>query len=113
MSKKSSAALGDVELVVTPEQMYQAASLVEQNIKSARTAFDDMLNNIKATSSYWEGAAADKERSRFSDESENFSALITNLNNYVKELRMITGIYESSEKDSVAEACSLMTDILS
>lgn len=111
MSKTKSFISGSVELVVSPEQMYAAASLIENNISSARVEFDSMLSDIKATS-YWKGAAADKERARFENESENFAALISNLTNYVTELKQITGIYEMSEQISAVEAQSLMSGIL-
>lgn len=113
MNITNSAYLGNVELIVTPEQMYQAAGIIENNIRESRNAFDSMLNDIKATTAYWEGDAANKERSRFEGESDNFSALISNLNNYVTELKLITQIYQTGEETSVTEAQSLMADILS
>ena len=111
MNKTTSIIPGSIELVVSPEQMYATASLIENNIGTARIEFNSMLSDIKATS-YWEGAAADKERARFENESDNFAALISNLTNYVAELKQITGIYEMSEQISAVEAQSLMSDIL-
>lgn len=113
MSKGTLSIPGDVELVVTPEQMYSSASLIEKNIQSARTAFDSMLNDIKSTSSFWEGSAADKERMRFENESDNFASLISNLTNYVTELKLITNIYEAGEQISVADSQALQSNVLS
>lgn len=113
MSKGTSSMLGDVELIVTPEQMYCSANLIEKNIQSARTAFDSMLNDIKSTSSFWEGSAADKERMRFENESDNFASLINNLTNYVTELKLITNIYEVGEQVSAADSQTLNSNVLS
>ena len=113
MSKKTSSALGSVELLVSPEQMYSAADLIEKKIQNARNAFSGMLEDVRATSSYWEGDAADKERQRFAQEEGNFDAVIKNLINYATELKIITGIYEASEKASVMSADALPTNILS
>ena len=113
MITRQSTMLGSVEILVTPEQMYSAADLIGKNILSSRTAFDSILDDIRSTSSYWEGDAADKERQRFEKESGNFDAMIKNLNNYVTELKLITGIYEANENASVMIASSLPTDVLS
>lgn len=111
--KGTSGMLGSVELVVTPEQMYAAASLIEKNVASSQTSFDEMLSLMRSTSAYWEGDAAEKERNRFDKESDNFAAMISNLLNYVSELKTITGIYEVSEQASTTEAMSLQSDVLS
>ncbi len=105
--------LGSVELVVTPEQMYVAALLIEQNVASSKASFDEMLSLMKGTSAYWEGDAAEKERKRFDKESDNFAALISNLSNYVSELKIITGIYEAGELASTMSAMSLQNNVLS
>lgn len=102
-----------VELLVTPEQMYAAAGLIEKKISTSQTAFDGMLEDIKRTSGYWEGEAAEKERQRFDKERGNFDTLINNLTNYVKELKIITGIYEACEETSVLDSESLPSDVLS
>lgn len=111
--RRNSAMLGSVELLVTPEQMYRAADLIEKNIQSSKNAFTSMISDIQKTSAYWEGDAAEKERKRFQQENENFSALIMNLTNYVTELKLITDIYVTSEQESTTEAMSLQSNVLS
>lgn len=113
MGKKKSSTLGSVDLLVTPEQMYSAADLIEKKISNARNAFDGMLDDVRATAAYWEGDAGDKERQRFAQEKGNFDALIKNLINYAAELKIITGFYEANEQAAVMTADALPANILS
>ena len=113
MSKIHSSSFGDVLLTVSPQEMYAAASAVEQKIKESQTLFDKMISDVKHTSSYWEGDAAKTERERFDNQNENFSKMISNLNNYVTELRTITGIYETTESAVTDAANELPAGILS
>lgn len=113
MSKHYAASFGDVVLTVTPHEMYAAATAVEDKIKQSQRMFDKMISDIKHTSSYWEGDVANTERERFDRQNENFVKLISNLNNYVKELRDITGIYEMTESVVRDAANELPSGILS
>lgn len=110
---KYSGALGEVTVTVTPDKMYAAASAIEDKVNSSKRAFESMTNLIKATSRYWEGDAAEGERRRFENQNENFQNLISNLNNYVVELKTITGFYEINERDIQNSAQSLQADVIS
>lgn len=112
-SSKLSASFGELALSVNPTEMYNKASGIEDKIKSSGQTFERMIKCIQETTRYWEGDVADNERKRFENQNENFQKLIANLNNYVTELRMITNIYENSEKVTEAYAQSLQSGILS
>lgn len=108
----NSSMLGSVELLVTPQEMYAMADLLENNVSLSRNAFDKLQQTIQSTSGYWQGDAAEKERLRFENESDNFSALVSNLINYAAELKTITGLYETTEQISVTDANVLPAGIL-
>ncbi len=112
MIKKFSESLGNIEILVTPAQMNNAAAILERDILKAQRAFENMTQLIKNTSSYWEGNAANKERGRFEGEEENFAALIKNLTNYATELKLMTQIYEANEEATAKTAGCLPSDIL-
>ena len=98
--------LGNITLTVSPHEMYSVASGIEGKIKDSRASFEALIQKTNSTSSYWEGDAGESERKRF-------EKLISNLTNYVSELRAITAIYENSESLTVEYANSLESGILS
>ena len=112
MSNKYETSFGDVTLKVTPDKMYQVANDIETKVKKTQKLFENMMNTISKTSTYWDGTVADQERGNFSKENEKFSALIVNLNNYAAELKAITAIYEITEEQQKIISQSLPTDIL-
>lgn len=105
--------LGNITLTVSPHEMYSVASDIEGKIKDSRASFEALIQKTNSTSSYWEGDAGESERKRFENQNENFQKLISNLTNYVSELRAITAIYENSESLTVEYANSLESGILS
>lgn len=113
MSKQYHTSFGDIMLTVTPQQMYAAASTIESKVKQSQKALDKLVSTVKGTSSYWDGDVSKAERERFDRQNENFQKLISNLNNYVSELRLITQIYEIGESSVSEAANALPTDILS
>ena len=112
MNSSFTTSFGNVELIVTPDKMYQAADSIERKISLTKNKFSKMVDIISATSQYWDGAVADQERRNFINENENFEVMISNLKNYVNELRAITSIYEVSERVQTELAESLPTNIL-
>lgn len=111
-AKTHSELLGDFKLVVTPAQMYSTASLLEKNINKSQKSLERIIRLVSNTASYWEGDAAYNERSKFDGEKENFERLISNLLNYAVELKLMTGLYEDSEKGSAEIAQSLPSNVI-
>lgn len=111
-NKNLVASFGSINLTVTPERMYQAASNIESKIEESKKLFKEMLDTVNQTSSYWEGNVATQDRNNFQKENENFNSLVSNLGNYVSELRTITAIYETTESQNTMVSESLPTDIL-
>lgn len=103
---------GSVTLTVAPTQMYQTASDLETKIASSQKLFAEMIDIIKNTSAYWEGNVAQQERNNFLGENDSFENLISNLTNYVSELKIITSVYQLTENAVSAEAQSLPDNIL-
>lgn len=106
-----STTFGEIELTVTPEQMYAAADLLEKATEKVRRILEQLQTDAQQTSSYWEGACAEKERARFKTEDENFDRMIENLSNYAKELKVITGLYEVTEQSVGSSVGSLASTV--
>lgn len=104
---------GNISLTVSPQRMYETASGIEAKIADSKKDFEAMIQMAAATSAYWEGDAAEGSRKQFEKQNENFQKLISNLSNYVTELRVITSIYESNESMTTEAANSLASGILS
>lgn len=113
MSNKSlDASFGNVELTVTPEKMFAAADSISKRINTMNQAFEKMIDLVKNTSSYWEGDASDQGRGLFENENDNFINLVSNLNNYVSELKALTSIYVTTEETLTEYAQTLPDNIL-
>lgn len=113
MERNVDTSFGNITITVTPDKMYQTASLLEEKAKNTDSLLDELINTMKNTIRYWEGNVAETERSKLNVEESNFKCIVTNLKNYAYELKNITAIYETAEKENINESSCLPSNILS
>jgi WXG100 family type VII secretion target len=91
------AILGDVELLVTPEQLNNKAAEVEKNVANMRTRFDNMKRLIDKSQNYWIGDAGDMHRQNYADQVENIELVLKRLAEHPEDLRAIAQTYSETE----------------
>lgn len=112
MSEKFDTSFGSVELKVAPQVMHSTADKINKSVTQLTTRFDSLLDKIKLTISYWEGANAEKTRNCFSDEQDNIKSLLNNVSVYAEKLSTITANYEKTESDATEASAELPSGIL-
>ena len=103
---------GSVELKVTPQVMHSTADKINKSVTQLNTRFDSLLDKIKLTISYWEGANAEKTRNCFGNEQDNIKSLLNNVSVYAEELSAITINYEMTESKNAEVSSELPSGIL-
>lgn len=103
---------GSVELKVAPQVMHSTADKINKSVTQLNNRFDSLLDKIKLTVSYWEGANAEKTRNSFSNEQDNIKNLLNNISVYAEELSAITVNYEMTESEITEASAELPSGIL-
>lgn len=104
---------GTISIEVAPEQLYDTADTILREISTIRTQFENISQCIKNTSSYWEGQVSDRRRKQYEGKSTDIENMISNLNNYVVELKTIASNYVETENKATETANELPTNVLS
>jgi WXG100 family type VII secretion target len=104
---------GEVSIEVAPDKLYNTADEILKEINTVHSEFENISNRIEHTSSYWEGEVSDERREHYKSMYKNVGDMISNLNNYVQELRIMASNYIETETKATEEANSLPTNILS
>lgn len=104
--------LGGVTLKVSTELMQSTAQDILTKSNNVKDQFDNMVEIIQRTSSYWRGETANKERESLKSQSDNVTEMVENLRAFVEELKLMGQNYEKAEKTSTDSANELPTNIL-
>lgn len=89
--------LENVEILVTPRELKAKAGALTESISMMEQAYANLTNMILRTSSYWEGTAADRFRSLFTDNQAEIEGMIERLKDHPEHLLKISGIMTEVE----------------
>ncbi len=102
----------DFTLKVDPAVLQREASDLCRNITKVQSYFDSMLSRVEATEHYWKGDAADKYRSEFLKEREEYNEAIAMIREYVNDLNAIAAVYTGVEAENEELADVLVSDVI-
>lgn len=92
------AIIGDVELLVTPDQLNTKAAEVEKKVAKMRERFDSMQRIVMDRSkSYWQGEAGDQHRKNYEEQLSNIESALNRLSEHPGDLRTIAQKYSDTE----------------
>lgn len=99
--------IGNVEILVTPEELAKSAGIVEGYLSNMQDYFDKIEETVRKTSSYWVGDAADFHRDMYMEQQENIIEIMARLNEHPRDLLSMAGIYSRTENEVEAIALEL------
>lgn len=102
-----------ITLKVSTDKMNAAASAVEGYLSKVRSCFDELDGTMRRTSSYWEGAGADHYRSRYESYKTEISQIVARINEQIRDLRNMAGVYDTAERSASQVGMSLPDDVIS
>ncbi len=105
--------VGDVELLVTPEQLTSASSDMSNSLNAMENCVQELDQIVRATEAYWRGEAGDMYRELFLSQRDNVDESISRLKEHPRDLIEIAGNYIDTEHILESIADELPSDVIS
>lgn len=105
--------VGDVELLVTPEQLTIASSDMSNSLNSMQNCVEELDQIVRATEGYWRGEAGDMYRELFLSQRGDIDESIARLKEHPRDLIEIAGNYIDTEQVLQSIAEELPSDVIS
>lgn len=99
-------------LKVTPEEMQTAAGELSGYIGRMTECFDALKRTMQSSSAYWTGDAANAHRELYSQQIPKTEEFIRRLNEHVKDLNTMAGVYQEAEQTATNKAEELPMSML-
>lgn len=100
------------ELVIHPEEIRTEAGNLSEAIEAIEGAVRNIEGLVNGSSSFWEGIAADRHRTAWSQMQESFQTVIKKLKEHPAELLETAGETEAVVQEAVSRVTALPTDII-
>jgi len=105
-------AYSDLSFTVDPEELYNAASSLQQEIDYIKRQFAAMDQAVNKSAGFWIGDAGDKYRKVYKEQVKEADRMFRRLMEHVTDLREIAGVYVNKENESVGLAQQLPSDVI-
>lgn len=99
-------------LRVTPEEMLKKASEIERYVKRIENQFGELERIVNRTAGYWNGDAGDKYRNVYKEDKDERVEIVKRLKEHVSDLRSMSGVYSTTEKEVEVIANDLPADVI-
>ena len=99
-------------LKVTPEELISAAGELAGHIGRMTNCFDTLKRTMQNTGSYWTGEAATAHRELYTQQIPQTEEFIRRLNEHVKDLNTMAGVYQEAEQTATNKAEELPVSML-
>jgi len=99
-------------LKVTPEQLTNAATDIENQLKDVDKQLKQIGQDIRRTRGFWEGDASDTHMKQYEALEPEIQEIITKLQKRPAELLKMANIYKETETQAKEAAMSLVDDVI-
>lgn len=89
---------GNVEILVTPEELSHQADEVEKRVENMKQRFDNLKRLVEKSKGYWIGDAGDMHRQNYVNQETNIDQVLRRLNEHPRDLRAIAQTYMTTER---------------
>lgn len=103
----------DGRLKVAPEQLSAKSVEIKRKTDLIRREFASLESRMEKTTSYWNGEANDTYRAKYKEFKDVTEEIIKRLEEHVRDLNMMAGVYSNTEKNIENTIENLPTDIIS
>ena len=97
---------------VEPQALRNQSTEVSNMIKVLKDAFDDIQKQVKSSTLFWNGEAAEEFRNRYLSYSDEISEIISRFTEHVGDLNTIAGTYETTESQAAQAAAVLPDEVI-
>lgn len=102
-----------IVLKVSTEKMNASANAVEAELTKVKGSFDDIDNIINRMNTYWEGDGANHSKAVYSNYKDDIMIIMAKINEQIRDLRQMAGVYEKSEREASQVGSGLPNDVIS
>lgn len=100
-------------LKVSTEQMNTAASTIESELSNVRKSFDEIDGIMRRMTTYWEGEGATRYSLSYNNFKDEELVIMARISEQIRDLRDMSGVYSTAEKDATQIGTSLPNDVIS
>lgn len=98
------------QIKVTSEQLSAKAAQVKIKISNMKNLISDLEENVRLTEVYWKGEANSSYRSKYKEFEEITEEMIKRLEEHVRDLNTMAGVYEEAEKSNISDIAQDLSD---
>ncbi len=102
----------NIVLRAAPEEIRKQSVKMEQNCEKILQELDCVKSESLVMQSFWEGEAAEQNRTQRSQWLEKCQTLAMQLRAYPPQMRTMAGIYEKTEDTAESMANALKSDVI-
>ena len=100
-------------LKVSTDRMNASASNIESELSKVRASFDEIDGVIRRMNTYWEGQGAEHYYASYNSYKDEELAIMSRINEQIKDLRTMAGVYSTAEQEASQFSTSLPNDVIS
>ena len=108
----SGTAIGSMEVKVESSELKRQAYEVDRLATNLRQRFESIEKYVNATKSHWVGEAGDLHRRIYEEQKEELNEALLRLKEHPKDLLLMAGIYDDTEKANNEEIGTLREDVI-
>lgn len=102
----------DFTLQVTPEILLSSATEISSKVNTIKAVFSEISRKMKDTSVYWNGSAAELNRSLFQNQEPEMEAIISRFLQQATVLKEIAKNFIKATEEMVAVVEDLPGDVI-
>lgn len=103
---------GGVSIQVDTNVLRRTAGDVRRLVRLLRQDFDGLQYAVTRTRHYWIGDAGDRKREEFTERKTNVDDILTQFEEYPKDLLEMAKIYDDTVKENSSQMAALPSDFL-
>ncbi len=102
----------DVVIKVTTAELYAKSQSISQLLSRMQGNFQGLKVTVDKTGNYWIGEAGDAHREMYREMVPHIEEIAQRLQEHIRELQEIAGVYEETEHQVQELAESLPSDVI-
>lgn len=104
--------MAGIQLRVTPEEMERKAGEISGQIDAVEKNWNNLCDTVKASRTYWEGDAGDRNRKFLEDITRDAQSVLSRLSEHPDDLRRMAGIYTEAENTATELVNTLPDNVI-
>lgn len=100
------------QILVTAEELRNTATAFSQKGNNVKNLLDKMMTDVTASTSYWEGDAAQGYVQKFRGLADDIERINKMIQEHVTDLGEMSGIYDTVEQQNLDDIQTLSSDII-